>query len=126
LEQTRIGDQFADDYLRRSDKFWPDIIPRIPSLQNVIPSIARRVETRLKYSGYIARQEKQIERFAQLEQKLIPTTLDYAHIHGLRTEAKQKFTKFNPSSLGQALRISGITPADVTVLAIHLEKRIHS
>jgi tRNA uridine 5-carboxymethylaminomethyl modification enzyme len=123
LEQTRIGDQSADDYLRRSDKFWSDITAHIPSLQNVIPSIARRVETRLKYSGYIARQEKQIERFAQLEQKRIPTSLDYAHIHGLRTEAKQKFTKFNPSSLGQALRISGITPADVTVLAIHLEQR---
>jgi tRNA uridine 5-carboxymethylaminomethyl modification enzyme len=123
LEQTRIGDQSADDYLRRSDKFWADIAVYIPALQNVVPSIARRVETRLKYSGYIARQEKQIERFAQLEQKLIPTSLDYAHIHGLRTEAKQKFTKFNPSSLGQALRISGITPADVTVLAIHLEQR---
>ena len=57
-----------------------------------------------------------------MEQKLIPPTLDYARVVGLRNEARQKLAKFTPRSLGQALRISGITPADVTVLAIHLSR----
>jgi tRNA uridine 5-carboxymethylaminomethyl modification enzyme len=80
------------------------------------------VEVRVKYSGYIARQDRHIERFAQMEQKLIPPWVDYATVVGLRNEARQKLTKFTPRSLGQALRISGITPADVTVLAVHLER----
>jgi tRNA uridine 5-carboxymethylaminomethyl modification enzyme len=58
-----------------------------------------------------------------MESKLIPTSIDYAAVVGLRNEAKQKLSKFTPRSLGQALRISGITPADVTLIAIHLDKR---
>jgi len=76
----------------------------------------------VKYEGYIARQDKQIQRMVKMETKLIPPTLDYARVLGLRNEAKQKLTKFTPRSLGQALRISGITPADVTLLAIHLDR----
>ncbi len=77
---------------------------------------------RLKYKGYIARQDRQIERMAQMEEKLIPSSVDYSRVVGLRNEAKQKLAKFTPRSLGQALRVSGITPADVTVLAIHLSR----
>jgi tRNA uridine 5-carboxymethylaminomethyl modification enzyme len=76
-----------------------------------------------KYKGYIARQDRQIERMAQMEEKLIPPSVDYSKVVGLRNEAKQKLSKFTPRSLGQALRVSGITPADVTVLAIHLNRR---
>ena len=76
----------------------------------------------MKYEGYIARQDRQIERFAQLESKLIPGWVEYARVTGLRNEARQKLSQFTPRSLGQALRISGITPADVTVLAIHLDR----
>ena len=83
---------------------------------------ARPIEIQIKYEGYIARQDRQIERMSQLENKLIPHSIDYASVVGLRNEAKQKFSKFTPRSLGQALRISGITPADVTVLAIHLRR----
>src|SRR5690606_34385302 len=97
-------------------------VERMPELAAVPPDIARRIEIRGKYVGYIARQDRQIERFAQLESKLIPTTMDYAAIVGLRNEARQKFITFTPRSLGQALRISGITPADVTILAIHLDR----
>ena len=96
---------------------------RLPAAQSVPADVARQIEIRAKYDGYIARQSKQIERFAQVEQKLIPDWVDYATVAGLRNEARQKFAKFTPRSLGQALRISGITPADVTVLAIHLERR---
>jgi tRNA uridine 5-carboxymethylaminomethyl modification enzyme len=85
---------------------------------------ARRIEIRRKYQGYIARQGRQIQRMAQMETKLIPAGVDYSRVVGLRNEARQKLIKFTPRSLGQALRVSGITPADVTVLAIHLE-RLH-
>ena len=85
--------------------------------------MSRLVEIRTKYSGYIARQDRQIERFAKLETKLIPTDIDYASVVGLRVEARQKLTRFTPRSLGQALRISGITPADVTLLGIHLDRK---
>ena len=84
--------------------------------------VGRAIEVRAKYEGYIARQDKQIERFARMEHKLIPPSLDYANVVGLRNEARHKLAKFTPRSLGQALRISGITPADVTVLAVHLER----
>ena len=69
------------------------------------------------------RQAKQIERFAKMEERLIPPGVDFAAVTGLRNEAKLKLTEFGPRSLGQALRISGITPADVTLLAVHLDRR---
>ncbi len=95
---------------------------RFPQAAGLAPEIAARLEIRIKYEGYIARQDRQIERFAKMESKLIPTAVDYSQIVGLRNEARQKLTRFTPRSLGQALRISGITPADVTVLAIHIER----
>ena len=101
---------------------WCKLIERFPVLGAIDPSVAMQVEIRVKYAGYIAKQEKQIERFAKMENKLIPLSLDYARVTGLRNEARQKLTKFTPRSLGQALRISGITPADVTLLAIHLDR----
>jgi tRNA uridine 5-carboxymethylaminomethyl modification enzyme len=122
LRNSRIGEATAFDYLRRPDTTWPDLAERLPAAAAIAPDIARQLDIRAKYEGYIARQDRQIERFAQLESKLIPTTVDYNAVTGLRHEAKQKFDKFTPRSLGQALRISGITPADVTVLAIHLQR----
>jgi tRNA uridine 5-carboxymethylaminomethyl modification enzyme len=90
---------------------------------NSQPSTLERVATAIKYEGYIARDQRLVENFSRLESKLIPEGLDYATIPGLRNEARQKLRTFTPRSLGQALRISGITPADVTLLAIHLGKR---
>jgi tRNA uridine 5-carboxymethylaminomethyl modification enzyme len=96
---------------------------RYPQASVIRPDVAAQVESIVKYEGYIARQDKLIERMSRLEAKLIPATLDYTAVTGLRNEAKQKLARFTPRSLGQALRISGITPADVTVLAIHLDRR---
>jgi tRNA uridine 5-carboxymethylaminomethyl modification enzyme len=123
LRQHRVETGTAFDFLRRPDVQWTDIVARVPALSGVSSDVGRLVEIRAKYSGYLARQDKQIEKMAQLEQKQIPDSLDYTSVVGLRNEAKQKLTKFGPRSLGQALRISGITPADVTVLAIHLARR---
>jgi tRNA uridine 5-carboxymethylaminomethyl modification enzyme len=108
--------------LRRPDMTWETVAARHEPLASIPTDVGRLAEIRAKYAGYIARQDKAIERFAQLEHKLIPTTLDYANVTGLRNEARQKLSKFTPRSLGQALRISGITPADVTVLAVHLSR----
>src|SRR5206468_11995691 len=110
----RVDGVSGIEYLKRADVAWKDL----PGMEAVSRQIAFRVEIAVKYEGYIARQDRQIERFAQLENKLIPTGIDYARVGGLRNEAVQKFSKFTPRSLGQALRISGITPADVTVLEI--------
>jgi len=118
LKSTRIGDVSAFDWLRRPENTWETL----PGKPDVPPSIGRLVEIRGKYAGYIARQDKAIERFAQLEDKLIPVSTDYSSVVGLRNEARQKLITFTPRSLGQAMRISGITPADVTVLAVHLSR----
>ena len=74
-----------------------------------------------KYAGYIHRQTAQVERFQRLESKSIPSTFDYTAVPQLRTEAKEKLTRIRPGSVGQAGRISGITPADLAVLLIYLE-----
>jgi tRNA uridine 5-carboxymethylaminomethyl modification enzyme len=123
LRGQKIDGVTAFDWLRRSDTDWATAAARLPVLAGVPASVGRQVEVRVKYEGYIARQDRQIERFAQLETKLIPHAIDYASVIGLRNEARQKFKTFTPRSLGQALRISGITPADVTVLAIHLDRK---
>jgi tRNA uridine 5-carboxymethylaminomethyl modification enzyme len=112
----------AFDWLRRGEADWAALRARLPAAAAVAPDVGRQIEIAAKYEGYIARQDRAIERFAELEQKLIPQWVDYAAVAGLRNEAKQKFSTFTPRSLGQALRISGITPADVTVLAIHLDR----
>jgi tRNA uridine 5-carboxymethylaminomethyl modification enzyme len=123
LKSSRIEGVIAFDWLRRADADWAKLCERLPAAQSIPADVARQIEIRAKYDGYIARQSRQIERFAQVEQKLIPDWVDYSTVAGLRNEAKQKFAKFTPRSLGQALRISGITPADVTVLAIHISRK---
>ncbi len=123
LREHRVEGASALDWLRRSDADWTRLSEKLPAAAAIPADVGRQIETHAKYEGYIARQDRQIERFAQMESKLIPHTLDYHKVVGLRNEARQKFTTHTPRSLGQALRISGITPADVTVLAIHLDRR---
>jgi tRNA uridine 5-carboxymethylaminomethyl modification enzyme len=123
LRTQRIDGIAAPDWLRRSESNWSTLLEKLPAAAQIPPTVGRQIEIRIKYEGYIHRQDRQIERFAQMESKLIPHWVDYMKVVGLRNEAKQKFTKFTPHSLGQALRISGITPADVAVLAIHLGRR---
>lgn len=123
LRETRIGDISAAEYLRRPEILWDTVIDLVPAAAAVRPDVGHEVAIQIKYEGYIGRQQRLIDRFSELESKLIPPALDYATVTGLRAEARQKFLKFTPRSLGQALRISGITPADVTVLAIHLDRR---
>ncbi|MDO5381548.1 MAG: tRNA uridine-5-carboxymethylaminomethyl(34) synthesis enzyme MnmG [Eubacteriales bacterium] len=83
--------------------------------------VREQVNINLKYEGYIDRQMRQVEHFKKLEKKMIPDSLDYFSISGLRKEAMQKLDKFRPASIGQASRISGVSPADISVLLVYLE-----
>ena len=85
-------------------------------------AVAQQVEISVKYEGYIKRQLIQVEQFKKLERKQLPADTDYNAIHGLRLEARQKLSKVKPESLGQASRISGVSPADISVLLIYLEQ----
>jgi len=93
-----------------------------PERPELPAAVTEQVEINIRYEGYIARQKKQVEQFEKLENKKIPERIDYDDVGSLRLEARQKLKEFRPASIGQASRISGVTPADVTVLLIYLEK----
>ena len=83
--------------------------------------VKNEVEIQVKYEGYINLEQKQVEKFKKLERKKIPEDINYDDVKGLRIEAKQKLIKVKPLSVGQASRISGVSPADISVLLIYLE-----
>jgi tRNA uridine 5-carboxymethylaminomethyl modification enzyme len=114
-------DQWRLEQLLRRPEFSVAQLPK-ELLGDFSMEVWEQVETDLKYEGYIKRQEDSIARAERVESKLIPDRLDYESVRGLRTEARQKFAKIRPASLGQAGRISGITPADIALLTIYLEK----
>lgn len=80
------------------------------------------VEIQIKYEGYIKLQEEQVEKFKKLEEKILPENIDYETINGISLEGRQKLNKFKPRSIGQASRISGVSPADVSVLLVYLQQ----
>ena len=80
------------------------------------------MEVQIKYEGYIAKQQQQIDKFKRLEDKKLDPEFNYDEIEGLRIEARQKLNQFKPLSVGQASRISGVSPADINVLLVYLEK----
>ena len=84
--------------------------------------VIEQVNINLKYEGYITRQLKQVEQYKKLENKKIPENIDYDKVHNLRTEAVQKLKQIKPINIGQASRISGVSPADISVLLIYLKK----
>ena len=100
-----------------------ELLCRPDSDRKDLPEAVReQVEINIRYEGYIQRQKKQVSQFEKLENKRIPAGIDYDQVESLRLEARQKLKEFMPSSIGQASRISGVTPADVSVLLIYLEK----
>ena len=87
-------------------------------------SVTEEVEIQVKYAGYLQRQLKQVEEFKKEESRLLPENLDYEKVIGLRLEARQKLSEIRPVSIGQAGRISGVSPADIAVLLIYLEQSL--
>jgi tRNA uridine 5-carboxymethylaminomethyl modification enzyme len=110
-----------DLWLRRMENTWPMLPAEILAQFNA--KLWPLIETEFKYEGHLERQQVQINRMARQEQKSIPAWVDYASMHGLKTEAKIKLQQIRPLTLGQAARVSGITPADIALLSIWLEKR---
>ncbi|MCJ7813692.1 tRNA uridine-5-carboxymethylaminomethyl(34) synthesis enzyme MnmG [bacterium] len=94
------------------------------SLGDLRKEVVEQVEIEIKYEGYFQRQLEQIERFRRLEQKRIPETIEYKTISTISKEAREKLTQIQPVSLGQAARISGVSPADISILAVLLEKKV--
>ena len=92
-----------------------------PGRKELPADVIEQVEIEIKYEGYILREQKQVEHFKKLENKLIPADIDFDDISGLRIEAKQKLKNYSPRSIGQASRISGVSPADISVLLVYLE-----
>ena len=110
------------DLVRRPQISYLDIAPFDLGRPELPDSIAEEVEIQLKYAGYLARQLTQVEEFKKEESRLLPADLDYNAISGLRLEARQKLSEIRPMSIGQAGRISGVSPADIAVLLIYLEQ----
>jgi tRNA uridine 5-carboxymethylaminomethyl modification enzyme len=111
-----------EQLLRRPEIFFEDIRLFDPDLPEVTPQVASEVETMIKYQGYIDRQERQVEKMKRMESVGLPESLDYAEVHGLTREAREKLGKVRPVSLGQASRISGVTPAALMALQVHLKR----
>ena len=119
---ARDGARLAD-LLRRPRVGYADLAPFDPGRPHLPAEVTEQVEIALKYEGYIARQQRQVEEMRKLETRPLPPDLDYMEISVLRLEARQKLQQIRPLSLGQASRISGVSPADVAALMIWLEHR---
>ncbi|UCE19056.1 MAG: tRNA uridine-5-carboxymethylaminomethyl(34) synthesis enzyme MnmG [Gemmatimonadota bacterium] len=114
--------QSLSQLLRRPEVHYRDLVPLLPSGDHLPLDVQRRVEIEVKYEGYIKRQLEQVKKIERMEEKKIPPGLDYAHLHALSAEAREKLQEVAPLSIGQAARISGVTPSDVSILLVCLEK----
>ena len=111
------------ELIRRPELNYEALAPVDPNRPELDYDVVEQVNINIKYDGYIKRQQRQVEQFKKLESKLIPEDINYDEIQSLRIEAKQKLNEMCPSSIGQASRISGVSPADVSVLLVYLERK---
>lgn len=121
VRKTNVDGIKLDLWLRRMENTWEQLPAEI--LAQYHQELWPLIETEYKYEGHLARQQLQIDRMVRQEQKHIPEWIDYSMIHGMKAEAKARFQQIRPLTLGQAGRISGITPVDIALLAIWMEKR---
>ena len=111
------------ELIRRPELNYKVLAPIDKERPELPEDVCEQVEINIKYDGYIRRQMKQVEQFKKLEQKKLPEDLDYEDVGSLRIEARQKLEAYRPVSIGQASRISGVSPADISVLLVYLESR---
>jgi tRNA uridine 5-carboxymethylaminomethyl modification enzyme len=112
----------ALQFLRRPEVSYRAIELVAPPSRPLMPNEVEQVEIEAKYAGYIAKQQRQVERMKRLEKRTIPADFNYDAVVGLRSEARQKLAHFRPATLGQAARIQGVNPADISLLLVHLER----
>lgn len=110
------------DLIRRPELDYVKIAPLDPQRKKLPDDVIEQVEINIKYEGYIKRQLHQVEQFRKMERKRIPDTINYDEVPSLRIEARQKLKKIKPESMGQASRISGVSPADISVLLVYMEQ----
>jgi tRNA uridine 5-carboxymethylaminomethyl modification enzyme len=123
LAATRFEHATLAQFLLRTETTWAEVVERAPELREVSAEVAEQVVNDIKYSGYLARQQLDVERQRRLSEKRIPANFDFHALRQLRVEAREKLAKVQPASLAQASRISGITPADLALVLVHLESR---
>lgn len=117
----------AKEFLRRPEVSYEDVINFIgPAAEILDEKIIELIETEVKYEGYISKALDQVEKMKRMEEKRIPATIDWDDIDSIATEARQKFKKINPETIGQASRISGVNPADISILMVYLEGKSRS
>lgn len=121
IRETAHQQVKLDLWFRRAENQWQDLPESIQSRHS--PELWDILETNFKYEGHINRQQRQVEKLSKIDKKKIPASIDYNAIVGMKKEAKQRLEDIKPQNLGQAARISGITPADITLLSIWIEKQ---
>ena len=120
------GHGLLADLLKRPEHTYETIREFDPTRPEILPAAGEQAAIQIKYDGYIQRQLQQVEKFKRLEERKLPENLDYNEIQGLRREAQQKLSAVKPRSIGQAGRISGVSPADINVLLVFLEQHRHT
>ena len=111
------------DILKRTEITYKSLAEIDENRPNLSIQEQEEAEIQIKYEGYIKMEEEQVAKFKKMENKLLPSEIDYSEIKGLSLEARQKLNKIKPNSIGQASRISGVSPADINVLLIFLQLR---
>ena len=114
-----------EELIKRPELNYECLAPIDPDREPLDDDVAEQININIKYEGYIKRQLQQVEQFKKMENKLIPDTINYDEVHNLRTEAVQKLKAVHPHSVGQASRISGVSPSDISVLMIYMEQMRH-
>ncbi len=123
LSAHRVRGTTLADLLKRPEYTWPDAVAALPTLGGVSREVAAQVETDIRYAGYLALDRDRLERQRRMQERLIPEGFDYATVRHLRAEAREQLARIRPRTLGQAGRVSGITPADLAIVVLALESR---
>lgn len=122
LESTFVENRPVANLLRRPDRSWSDVTECLPQLAMLSREVVRQVAYDVKYAGYLVREDSELERQRRLAKRRIPERFDYGTVAQLRMEARERLSKVQPVDLAQAGRISGITPADLAILMVHLDR----
>ena len=126
VQKERSEGKTLEEWLRRPELKWADVKQRSSAVAEleITDRAAQQIEIETKYAGYIRRQASTVEKQSNLEKVRIPKTFDYLAVSHLRAEAREKLNKIQPANLGQASRISGITPADIAILMLHVKEPV--